>query len=542
MNPVRTWRMARADFQERSRGFSFLATLAVSLYGGYAFLPPNHARYATLRFGDHRGIYNSAWVGVVIATLSALFVGLVGYYVIKNAVERDRRTGVGQILAASPLTRLEYVLAKALSNLGVLASVGLAMAVSAGITQVVRGEDTRVEIAKLLAPYLILTLPSLAMIAVVAVAFECTPGLRGGGGNVAYFFVWTLAMAASGVGLRSTGRDFLGFGLFLPSMLTAVKEAFPDYDPAIGRMSLGLNFNPTGSWNLTTFVWNGVDWQPWMIGYRLVWVGGAIALAGATALVFDRFAGEGGESRGRVGATKQGVRPTMEEGAPAAPPAFAGHGRLAALAPDSLPVVSSSHLGRLVLAETRLLLKGTSRWWWVVVLGLGVASLLAPVDAGRQWVLPFVAIWPVLRWSALGSRETRFGTDLVLWSTPHPLRLQLPAAWLGGVFVSLIVSGAMIVRLALAAEWGAAGAVVVGSCFVPALALALGVWTGSSRAFEGLFTALWYAGPLQPIPALDFMGASRAAVEMGMPLVFVALTVVLLGAAFVGRQGQMRRS
>ena len=70
MRPARIGRMARADFQERSRGFGFVATLAIALYGGYAFLPPNHAPYATLRFADHRGIYNSAWVGAAISMLT----------------------------------------------------------------------------------------------------------------------------------------------------------------------------------------------------------------------------------------------------------------------------------------------------------------------------------------------------------------------------------------------------------------------------------------------------------------------------------------
>ena len=63
MNTLRTaLRLGRADFLERSRRFAFLVTLAASLYAGYAFLPPNHSAYVTLRFAEHRGIYNSAWM------------------------------------------------------------------------------------------------------------------------------------------------------------------------------------------------------------------------------------------------------------------------------------------------------------------------------------------------------------------------------------------------------------------------------------------------------------------------------------------------
>jgi hypothetical protein len=45
----------------------------------------------------------------------------VGFFVIKNAVERDRRTGVGQILATTPISKLQYTLGKTLSNFAVLA-------------------------------------------------------------------------------------------------------------------------------------------------------------------------------------------------------------------------------------------------------------------------------------------------------------------------------------------------------------------------------------------------------------------------------------
>jgi hypothetical protein len=73
------------------------------------------------------------------------------------------------------------------------------------------------------------------------------------------------------------------------------------------------------------------------------------------------------------------------------------------------------------------------------------------------------------------------------------------------------------------------------------LALALGVWSGTSRSFEGLYTALWYMGPLQAIPWIDFMGVSDAAIAVWTPIVFAILTVILLTAAFIGRRRRLRR-
>ena len=70
MNGARAlFQLVRADFLERVRRQSFLVTLGFAIFAAYMFLPPNHARYATLNLAGHRGIYNSAWVGSLVAML-----------------------------------------------------------------------------------------------------------------------------------------------------------------------------------------------------------------------------------------------------------------------------------------------------------------------------------------------------------------------------------------------------------------------------------------------------------------------------------------
>ena len=155
----------------------------------------------------------------------------VGFYVIKNAIDRDRQTRVGEILAAAPISKFEYVLSKVFSNFAVLATVALALVLSAMVTQLVRAEDTHLQLSQFFLPYLCLTLPSMWFIAAVAALFECTPGLRGGGGNVAYFFLWGLGLSAASQAMRSSGGDFLGFGVLLPS----IEQAATTYSPTAAR-------------------------------------------------------------------------------------------------------------------------------------------------------------------------------------------------------------------------------------------------------------------------------------------------------------------
>ncbi|MGC1796908.1 MAG: hypothetical protein WA713_12545, partial [Candidatus Acidiferrales bacterium] len=49
--------LARADFLERVRRYSFLITLLLAIYFGYLAATGK----ITLRVGNMRGVYNSAW-------------------------------------------------------------------------------------------------------------------------------------------------------------------------------------------------------------------------------------------------------------------------------------------------------------------------------------------------------------------------------------------------------------------------------------------------------------------------------------------------
>lgn len=542
--------MARADFLERTRRYGFFVMLAAAVYAGHGFLPPNPGPYATMQLGGHRGIYNSAWVGTLVALLTGVFLSLFGFYLIRNAVERDRTTRVGEILATTPLGRVQYTVGKTLSNFMVLAVMTAVVAVAAGVVQVVRGEHPGVSPWALGAPFLFLTLPVMLLTSAVAVFFETTPGLRGGFGNVAYFFVWTAGLVATGAARDDTslgGNDLLGTGLVLPDMVRACRAAFPDYDPAHASFSMGITFRDAG-WQLTTFTWPGVHWTLAQVAPRLVWVAVALGVATAAAIPFDRFdparAHAAGARRDRR-SKRRGPAVEPDAGAVSDP----GDGiRGAAPAPAHVTPLGEgafggspvSRLATSVSAELKLMLRGLTRWWYVPWLALTAFAIFLPLEAVRLHVLPLVWIWPVLLWSPLGTRERRHGVDPILFSAPHPIGVQLAALWTSGALVALATGAPIAVRLAIAGDGAGLLAWLVGAAFIPALALALGIWTGTPRTFEAVYTMLWYAGPLQPLWALDFMGASRAAIERGMPAVYLAITAVLLAAATLGRRRQVR--
>ncbi len=527
------YHIARADFLERVRRYSFLVTLAFTLYAAFEANRGN----IVVNLGHYRGVYNSAWLGMLLSLTATFLITMVGFYVIKNTVERDQRTGVGQILAATPVGRLAYLTGKALSNLAVVGVIALVLLCAAFGMQLWRAEAAGIDPWKLVAPFLFLTLPALVFLSALAVLFECVPGLRGGFGNIFYFFFWT-ALLAAGIQTHIGYLDLVGVG-FVESSAKQAAHDLPDYTGGFT-----FQIGPHGGESLRTFVWDGFHWSAEMIAARLGWFVLAFVVLLVAAACFDRFDPSRGifrryAVRGRQLARGARAGLTDAENGNGDAPA------IAAAAPSAMhltPLAAGAAEGRfagVLAAELRLMLKGRSRWWLLVALGLLIGSFAAPAGEARGKVLAFAWLWPVLVWSGMGTRETRHGTAPLIFSSAGALGRQLPAVWFAGALLALVTGAGAGVRWLASGDWAHSLAWIGGAMFIPALALALGVWSGTSKLFEGLYTAWWYAGPVQPTAALDFMGASPS-LSPRVPILYCGATLLLLCVAAVGRRRQIR--
>jgi hypothetical protein len=513
------YHLARADFLERVRRYSFLLTLAFA--AGLAFL--TYSGTISLQLDEYRGVYNSAWVGSMMTLVGTTYITLAGFYMVKNTIQRDGETRVGLVLATTPMSKSLYTLGKALSNFAVLAAMVAVLAVAAVILQLVRAEGGGLEPGKLLAPFVWVALPAMAITAAVAVLFETLPVLRGGVGNVIYFFAWTTYLGVSGI----TGlNDYVGLGFFMREMVGALKRIDPSYN---GNFT--LQAGPTAH-ATKTFLWNGIAWTPQVLLGRLQWVAIAIGIAWLSALFFHRFdpAREGWR---RQRSNKAASEPAEDRaGTNGAPPARAAAIQLTPLARTA----RGSQFPRLVASELRLMLKGHGWWWYGVAAGLFVASLAVPHVQARQAFAAFAWLWPILIWSQMGAREARYDTQKLVSSCAHTLDRQLPAVWIAGVLVAILTGGGVGIRSLIGGDWAGFCGWLAGALFVPSFALALGVWSGSSKLFEALYTLWWYVGPMNHTAGLDFTGMAPA--RFGVPFYLLA-TLALLMAAYSGRRGKL---
>jgi len=368
----------------------------------------------------------------------------------------------------------------------------------------------------------------------IAVLFESLPVLRGGVGNIAYFFLWTflLAMGAETIdhgpmqrpagGLLQSLTDLTGIATVMEQMQAQVRGIDSAYQGG-SSFSLG-DMLPTTKF----FVWRGLEWTSGIALGRLFWLGVAVAIALLAALFFDRF----DPARGFWLKAKKARDQAAENGDDLG--GIPVEARASAV--QLTPLVRRAGQLRfvtLVIAEFRLMARGQAWWWYTVAAGLVIGCLASPLATARSGVIAAAWIWPTLIWSQMGSREAQFSTRSLIFSAPKVFPRQLLAVWGAGVLVALAIGGGLGVHLLIAGDWQGLGAWLAGAMFIPALAMALGVLTESRKPFEAIYTIWWYVGPLHHLRPMDFMGTTAES-STAAGYFIAALSLVLVACAWRG--------
>ncbi|MEU4113223.1 hypothetical protein AB0F71_01815 [Kitasatospora sp. NPDC028055] len=529
--------LALADFRERRRRPGYLVVLLGTLALGLLAAPVGDSRWEVFQVTDLHGRYTSGYVGTVTALGGAVWLSLAGFGVARGGIGRDELSGVGRLLAATPLSRPGYLAGKFLSNLLLFGSMLLALAGTALAVQLIKGDSAQVDAVRLLLPYVLITLPLLAAVAGCAVLFDTVRGLRGGLGAAVWSAVWLVMVLGAQAG---GGPDVLG----MRRISASIRESLA----AAGRPVSGVEFSvglTADNRVLGTFDWPGLGpgeaGGPAATGVLLV--GAAVGIALVGALWFRRF--DGDPARRGIRPGRLGIRLAWPGGAGAPTGASNPGGPGKAGWPDGGAAVSppgpagfaldrartaAPRQGRIgfdaMLGELRILVRGQRLWWAGAALLAVTAAAVAP-NGPNHAVLPLAVLWPLPLWARMGHRADGGSTDQLLAACPSPLRRGL-AGLLAGVVPALAVLAVPALRLAAAGQSRAALGAVAGALLVPALALLCGSLSRGPRLFQTVYPMLWY-GMVNHVSGLDFLGASGD--RAPAPAAIAGLAAALAAAA-----------
>ncbi len=516
-----------AEVRTRLRSAGTLVALAFILVGSTLWMPDPRGKAASLTWrlaGEavNTPMYRSPYVGAATAILTAVFFVLVAFYLVAGSVRRDRETGVGAILAATPLGKGAYLAGKVAANTAYLGLIA-AMILAVGVGKFLAFGEGPFEPARFLLPWLLVSVPAMLFVAAMAVLFDVTPGLRSRSGLVIWFFVSMFLFTALPLALGD-GPDASGLPAFDPIGLATlhvlVKGSLP---PEAREVSIGLIFRDGP---LTRVPWAGIE---------IPWAAAAGRAASALLAVlpfllsvalFDRF------DPARRLAWRVLRRP------PASPPAAEnasapdGGGRTATAAfrIQELPAIDANPGARAAfLAEARLIWESSPLLRWAL-LAAGVAGGALPGESASFAAAAFLLILvPVI--SEAGAREALAGSEALVFSQPSvPLS---GALWKTGslALFLLAVSAPLLFRAALSSP-ARLIALVTGLLFVSAFASCSAFLTRGGKLFSGLYLALWYAA-VNRLAAADFCGVLGGGLEPAVRSGYLAAGAAFLGLAML---------
>lgn len=521
-----------AEVKTRLRSPSTVVAAFALFALSFLWIPDPESRWVSMSWGSaagelSTGVHNSAYVGASAAVLAALFLTLIGFYLVAGSVRRDEETRLGAILAATPLSKAAYLSGKLAAHFVYLVALG-AVSLAAGVLVFLLHGSGPFVLADFVVPFAALVVPGLAFTAAFAVLFDVTPGLRRRAGLVLFFFAWTfvfLMLPVLGSGGFSEHRPGQGYPLFDPAGLAGFTQWITDAVPGgvVEGISLGLIQTDEP---LRRVLLPGVRLAGGFAqsrGLVFLWSLGVLGLAVAA---FDRF--DPSRRRGREKSKRRTWRDRPRLSAGMAESAAADASGFAAKDLGSLPPVAvAPSFRRSVEAEVRLLWHGAGSLRWPLLAAALAAAV--PVPPPRLGLAAFLLLLaPVL--SEAAAREKLAGTTALVFSQPGMPRSRVGwklAAALG--FVLALGLPALASLTLSSPARGVAG--LAGLAFVAVFATAAGALTGGGKLFTGLYVALWYAA-VNGSPSLDWSGAMGPRLT-STAYAFLAAALALLACAWL---------
>ena len=472
---------AEAELLQRLRAPATLVAL-LAILAGSSLLLPRDGRLSSISWTALDGrprapVFDSTYAAWGSAVLCAVFLVMAAFYLVTGSLRRDRQSGLGVILAATPLSSGAFLAGRGLAHAAYLGTLCL-LAVGVTLLRFLWFGAGPLRPVDFVLSFLLFTLPGVLFVSMLTLLWEVTPGLRGRAGLVAWFFAGSMILLVLPLGLPAF--DPLGLMRLQDLMRAAIAGQGHS-------LALGLMVREVAPERVP---WVGPQVGPLVAAERLLMLAWCLVPLFAARALFDRF------DPARV----RPLSPRPARGLPDTREA-ADSQRAVTLAPLAAGQVRPRpwlSLG----AEAALIWVCGSWLRWPLLLS-AVAGAVAPARAATAFLLLLV---PVI--SEAAARERLAGAEGLLRSLPGLPRW--PVTWKAGSLGLFLLGLALPTTLSLLATAPrAALGLVLGVAATALLCAALGSLSGGGKAWSALHVLAWY-GAVNRAPEMDFTGGLLA--------------------------------
>lgn len=508
------YEIAYANILEKMRKQSFIYIVLIIAIISIFFLPSTNGKFGALSFDGYRGIYNSSWVGAVMAILTSITISLFGFYLVNDSIERDNFTGVCKIIASSGVEKSQYIFGKCFGNIIILTLLTLVTFFMGIIIFLIRNESHAFILWEYVKPFLILTMPTILFISSLSILFEVF-NMNSGLWRMVYFVIWVYFLSLM---LRPNNFfDVIGGSHILFQIAQDIKSIFSDYKNG---------FTVFGSIStINTFVWNGFKISTIMLLSRLQWVFISGVLLFFSTIKFDKFNEDSKIKIRRKCQTTNALDNSFLKRTGITSINFSSYSKI--------------NFVNMVKEEIILSLKGQKKWLYIIALALIILSFCMNLENSLLFLVPILWIIPISVWSNMPVNEIKNNTYQIVYSTINYKPWSLLAKYIAGVIIALLMVIGILVNLILSCTWQYIYFIIIGAFFIPALSLFVGLWCNSEKLFEIIYIVIWYIGPINKVYGIDFTGSQIKFLsinEIYIGLIYITLSLVMiLLALFRGR-------
>ena len=472
--------------------------------------------------GKQRVLLNSAATSLTSALMGGLVFSLVGFYLISNSVERDLQTGVGKLIAATPVSSSRYLAGKLFGNIAYLTAMASVFMIACMGMHVLRGE-VPLEPIVFVQTFGIMFLPSIPCLAAIALMFECVPFFSGRVGDIMYFFFWVVTLVFP-YALASASKDH---AWLLAADFTGLGFFGNEINLVTGAHSFTIGYAPYNA-ALSPVLFPGLRWLPEIYLPRLASVLFTIPFFLIAWAAFQRFdparrSSPANATAGKIIRLWQSVVSlwvriaTPRGGWVTGPPSFF----------------------KAIVLDVRLTFALYPIFFLLVVSSM-FFSFWVPMGIIRTSIIPIIFFILVLLLASISTRDRQRNAAALIFSAPFVRERIAALKFFSAFFSTLLVGCIPLVRMSLEDPFGATAALNA-MLFMVSVATLLGLITGTPKTFIVLFLLFLYTvSSSSTIPAFDFAGL-HSIVTPAIVLIYTAVSIFMLVTVMVFEKWRMNR-
>ncbi|WP_442265270.1 hypothetical protein ACSIGC_13140 [Tenacibaculum sp. ZS6-P6] len=489
----------KGNYLQYIRSYSFLITIAFSLFIAFNFVPSQEANYTTVSFGGYTGDYTAEWIGFVTAILASTFLSLCGFFLVNGSIKKDIETRIGHIIGTTKISNIAYIFSKIASNFLVLLTILLIIFITGIALFFLYGNTHTFNVLSFIIPYVLIAIPTLFLIANLAVVLEIFfPTKRMLQYGVFLFLFFATLFSATNNETSVFSSDIFGIQHVTSSVANQVQETFNKKDIGLSIGFVSGSRNPE-----KTFQMNSLFFPSWYIYSRLFWILIAALVSVIASFFFHRFN------------YKESPRKTItiSEETKYKSADF----KLGNLNQD---IEMSYSLAPLIEAELLMIVRKNPSYLWILTICGFTSMFFIPLSIAHLYVLPILWFLQVTVWSDLVTKDQTFRTHFFTNSSYNPLKRLTISRIIAGLSISLFIALPVLIRYLIELNFSSVLNVLLGAIFIVLVAVFLGAFTKSKKTFEITFFFLVYCN-LNQVKELDYFGGLHSSYSYGFVMTII---------------------